>query len=63
MSLAAFLLKNSNRPIHPPITTRKLTPLQIFPLFVLRLLKLVGERLWWNLLSKVTETFGFCREI
>ena len=40
-SLAAFLLKNSNSPIHPLITIEKLTPWQIFPLFVSRILKLV----------------------
>ena len=41
MSLVAFLLKNSNCPIPPPITMRKLTPPQIFPLLVSRILKLV----------------------
>ena len=41
MSLIAFLLKHSNCPIHPPMTMRKLTPLQIFTLFVSRIFKLV----------------------
>ena len=45
MSLVAFLLKNSNSPIHPAVAIRKLTPAQIFPMFVLRILKLVGKRL------------------
>ena len=41
---SSVLFKNS--PIHPVIAMRKLTPAQIFPLFVLRILKLVGENLW-----------------
>ena len=45
-SLVAFLLKNSNCPIHPPITTGKLTPWQIFSLFVLRILKLEGQQVY-----------------
>ena len=48
MSLVESLLKNLSCPIHPPITKRKRTPPQIFPLFALRILKLVGKRLWWN---------------
>ena len=63
-SLVALLLKKSNYPIHSLITIGKLTPSQIFPLFVLRILKLGSERLWWNHnLTKVAETFGSCQEI
>ena len=47
-SLVVFLLKNWSCTIGPLITIRKLILLQIFPKFVSRILKLVGERLWWN---------------
>ena len=47
-SLVVFLLKNWSCQIHPLITIRKLILLQIFLLFVSRILKLVKERLSWN---------------
>ena len=46
--LVALLLENWSCPIDPLITIRKLTLPQIFPLFVSRILKLLGDRLWWN---------------
>ena len=57
MSAVAFLLKKLNCPIHP---MRKLTSLQIFPLYASRIWKLAVVE---SYLSKVTETFGFCRGI
>ena len=45
MSLVAFLLKNWNSPIHPPIAK---TDSAADISFASRILKLVGERLWWN---------------
>ena len=59
-SLVVFLLKNWSCPIGPLITIRKLILLQIFPKFVSRILKLVGERLWWNhFLTKQQKLQGF----
>ena len=52
MSLVALLLKNSNCPIHPPITMWKLAPLQIFPSFASRISKLVCGRIIFKLSNR-----------